>query len=91
MNIFGRAAGFSRLRLGRQSLASLLSLALLFVTMPQSLPAQDAPAPDATTRRDGCQRRQIEQRIAAGGLNDPPVKAFDVSLRGGLSPGPLPQ
>ena len=46
MNIFGRAAGFSRFRSGRQILASLLSLALLFATMPQSLSAQDAPAPD---------------------------------------------
>ena len=44
MNIFGRAAGFSRFRSGRQILASLLSLALLFATLPQSLPAQDAPA-----------------------------------------------
>ena len=44
MNIFGRAAGFSRLRSGQQILASLLSLALLFATLPQSLPAQDAPA-----------------------------------------------
>jgi len=44
MNIFGRAAGFSRFRSGQQILASLLSLALLFATLPQSLPAQDAPA-----------------------------------------------
>jgi hypothetical protein len=46
MNIFGRAAGFSRLRSGQQILASLLSLTLLFATLPQSLPAQDAPAPE---------------------------------------------
>ena len=46
MKIFGRAAGFSRFRSGRQILASLLSLALLFATLPQSLPAQDAAAPD---------------------------------------------
>jgi len=44
MNIFGRAAGFSRFRSGQQILASVLSLALLFATLPQSLPAQDAPA-----------------------------------------------
>ncbi len=41
MNIFGRAAGFSRL-------VSLLSLALLFATWPQSLLAyQDTQTPDA--------------------------------------------
>ena len=45
MNIFGRAAGFSRLRLGKPSWVSLLSLALLFVTWPLSLSAQDAQAP----------------------------------------------
>jgi hypothetical protein len=49
MNIFGRAAGFSRPRLGKQSLVSLLSLAfLLFAIWPQNLLAsQDAQAPDA--------------------------------------------
>ncbi len=46
MNIFGHAAGFSRPRLGKQTLVSLLSLALLVATLPQSLPAQDAPAMD---------------------------------------------
>ena len=46
MNIFGRAAGFSRPRLGKQILVSLLSLALLFATWPQNLSAQDAPAQD---------------------------------------------
>jgi hypothetical protein len=46
MNIFGRAAGFSRPRWGKQILISLLSLALLFATWPQSLSAhQDAQAP----------------------------------------------
>ena len=46
MNIFGRAAEFAGFRPGKLILASLLSLALLFATLPQSLPAQDAPAPD---------------------------------------------
>jgi uncharacterized membrane protein YgcG len=44
----GREAGFSASRLGKQVLVSLLSLALLFVTLPQNLPAQqdqDAQAP----------------------------------------------
>ena len=45
MNISGCAAGFSRPRLGRQSLFSLLSLALLFATWPLSLSAQDAQEP----------------------------------------------
>jgi len=45
MNIFGRAAGFSRRRLGKPSWVSLLSLALLFATWPLSLSAQDAQAP----------------------------------------------
>ncbi|HKM48114.1 MAG TPA: DUF3300 domain-containing protein [Terriglobales bacterium] len=45
MNIFGRAAGFSRRRLGRPSWVSLLSLALTFATLPLGLSAQDAQAP----------------------------------------------
>jgi len=48
MNIFGRARGFSRFRLGEQILAPLLSLALVFMTLPQDLWAyqdQGAPAP----------------------------------------------
>ncbi len=51
MNIFGHAAGFSRPRLGKQILVSLLSLALLFATWPQNLPAyQDAQAPAPTAQ-----------------------------------------
>jgi len=34
MNIFARAAGFSRPRLGKQTLVSLLSLALFFAPFP---------------------------------------------------------
>ena len=45
MNIFGCAAGFSGFRPSKRMLVSLLSLALLFATLPMSLPAQDAPAP----------------------------------------------
>jgi hypothetical protein len=45
MNIFGRAAGFSRPRLGKQVLVSLLSLGLVLATSPGSLAAyQDAQA-----------------------------------------------
>jgi hypothetical protein len=60
MNIFGRAAGFSRPRLGKQILVSLLSLALLFATWPQNLSAyQDAPAP---RRPQGQARRRRPTR-----------------------------
>ena len=46
MNIFERCAGRSRLRLGKQMLVSLLSLALLLATWPQKLQAyQGAQAP----------------------------------------------
>jgi hypothetical protein len=53
MEIFERAASFTRPRLGKQTWVSLVSLALLFATWPQNLsadqdaqaPAQDAPAP----------------------------------------------
>jgi len=53
MNIFGRAAGFTRARIDKRNLAFLLLLALLFATWPQNLwadqipqsPAQGAQAP----------------------------------------------
>jgi uncharacterized membrane protein YgcG len=51
MNIFGRAAWPARPRLGKQILGSLLSMALLFATLPQNLPAyQDAQAPTQQTQ-----------------------------------------
>jgi uncharacterized membrane protein YgcG len=43
MNTFADTAKFSVLRLTRQSLAFLLSFALLFATLPLTLSAQDAP------------------------------------------------
>ena len=54
MNIFGSAAGVSRFRLGKQSLGTLLSLAMVLTSLPQNLlasqdpqaPAQTAPAQD---------------------------------------------
>ena len=55
MNIFGRAAGFSRHWVAKQTLACLLSLALLFVTWPPSLSAQDAPAQDTQAPPQGGQ------------------------------------
>jgi uncharacterized membrane protein YgcG len=52
MDIFGQAAGFSRPRLGKQILVSLLSLALLFATWPQNLSAnQDTQAPAQATQQ----------------------------------------
>ncbi len=45
MNSFKDPAGFGILRLGKQSLAFLLSTALLLATLPQSSSAQDAPPP----------------------------------------------
>jgi hypothetical protein len=56
MNIFGRATGFSRPRFGKQILVFLLSLGLLFATLPQDLsgyqaaqtPPPAAPAPPYT-------------------------------------------
>ena len=46
MNIFGRAAEFLRPRFGKQVFVSLLSIALLFATLPMNLPAyQDTQAP----------------------------------------------
>src|SRR5271163_47045 len=47
MNIFADTAKFSVLRSSRQSLAFLLSFALLFATLPVSLSAQDTPTQDA--------------------------------------------
>jgi uncharacterized membrane protein YgcG len=48
MNIFGSTAGFESLRLGKPSLALLLSLALLFATWPQNLMAYQDPQTPAT-------------------------------------------
>src|SRR5271170_1108245 len=48
MRIFGRSIGISRSRLGERSLGCLLSLALVFATLPQELWAyQDQGAPAA--------------------------------------------
>jgi hypothetical protein len=65
MNVFGRAAGFSRPCLGKQILAPLLSLALLIATLPQDLSAyqdtQDqAQAPTYTQQTP----EQLQQLVA---------------------------
>jgi hypothetical protein len=71
MNIFGRT-GFARPRLGKPIMVSLLSLALLFATYPENLPAyqdaqsappdapQDEQAPPYTTQTP----EQIQQLVA---------------------------
>jgi len=79
MNIFGRTGGFARQRWGRQGLGCLVSLALVFATMPQSLwaaqdqdrsapaPAQaeQAPAPAAPAPPYTQQTPEELQRLAA--------------------------
>jgi len=47
MNIFADTAEFALLRLAKQSLAFILSFALLCATLPLTLSAQDAPPQDA--------------------------------------------
>jgi uncharacterized membrane protein YgcG len=65
MNIFARAAGFSRPRLGKQILVSLLSLALLFATWPQNLSAyQGAQAPAQAPPYTQQTPEQLQQLVA---------------------------
>jgi uncharacterized membrane protein YgcG len=68
MNLFGRAGGFLRPRLGRQILVSLLPLTLLFVAWPQNLSAQhDEQAPaQAPQRQQYIQQspEQLQQLVA---------------------------
>jgi uncharacterized membrane protein YgcG len=67
MNIFGYGTGFSRPRLGKQVLVSLLSLALLFATWPQELLAyQDAQAPVQPAQVPYAQQahEQLQQLVA---------------------------
>jgi len=61
MNIFGHARG-SGLRLGKPMLVSLLSLALLFTTWPQNLPAyqQDQQEPAQATQQAPPQNGQAQ-------------------------------
>jgi hypothetical protein len=67
VNIFGRAAEFSRPRLGKQILVSPLSLALLFATWPQNLSAdQDAETPAQATPPPYTEQtsEQLQQLVA---------------------------
>ena len=90
MNIFGRAAGFSRPRWGVRILISLLGLALMFAIWPQNVSAQqDAPAPPQDRRprprdRAGAALHAIDSRtVAANGSADCALSGF----AGGAGPG----
>jgi hypothetical protein len=71
MNIFGDTAGSSRSRVGGRILGSLLSLALVFATLPQNLwayqdqdaaaPAQDAAAPAENAAAPAYTQQTAEQ------------------------------
>jgi hypothetical protein len=74
MNIFRSGGGFSRLRLGERILAPLLSLALVFATLPQNAwafqdqgapdqgaPAQGAPAPGQDAAAPAYTQQTAEQ------------------------------
>ena len=59
MNIFGRMGSFSEHRLGQRSLGCLLSVVLVFATLPQNVWAQDQGAPaEALARVRACQFRR---------------------------------
>ena len=64
MNIFGRAAGFSRPRLGEQSLVSLLLVALLLATWPQNLSAYQDPQAAAPAAQAPAQDPQVPTQDA---------------------------
>ena len=89
MNIFGRAAGFSRPRWGAQILISLLGLALLFAIWPQNVSAhQDAPAPPQAaagrqSRAGAALHARDSRTVAAVGGADCAVSGF----AGGADPG----
>jgi len=69
MNTFGDTAGFEMLRLGKQSLVFVLSMALLLVTFPPNLLAQDqdaqAPAQDGQAPPYAQQTPEQLQRLVA--------------------------
>jgi hypothetical protein len=68
MNTFGRAVAFSRPRLSKQIFVSLMSLAVLFATSAQNLPAyQDAQAPAPAAQGAPYKQQtpeQIQQLVA---------------------------
>jgi hypothetical protein len=62
MNIFRGAARFSRPRLGKQVLVSVMSLALLFATWPKNLPAQQNAQTPAQAPAQGAQAAPYTQQ-----------------------------
>jgi hypothetical protein len=65
MNIFGPAAGFSRPRLGKQILVSLMSLVLLLAACPRHVSAyQDAQAPEQGAPYTQQTTEQLQQLVA---------------------------
>jgi tetratricopeptide (TPR) repeat protein len=62
MNIFRGAARFSRPRLGKQVLVSLMSLALLFATWPKNLPAYQNAQTPAQAPAQGAQAAPYTQQ-----------------------------
>ena len=77
MNSFGRAAGLSMPKLGKQVLVSVLSLGLLFATWPQNLSAyQDSQAPAQAT----------EQAPAQGGQAPPYTQQTPAQLQQLVAP-----
>ncbi len=63
MNIFECAAGFSMPRLGKQILVSLLSLALLFATLPPNLSAEQAAQAPAQTAQAPLYAQQTPEQM----------------------------
>jgi uncharacterized membrane protein YgcG len=65
MNIFGRTGNFSEHRLGQRSLGCLLSVVLVFATLPQNLWAQDQGAPAQAAQDQGAPDQAAADQNAA--------------------------
>jgi hypothetical protein len=65
MDIFERVTEFSRPRLGKQILASLLSIGLLFATWPQNLSANQTAQATAQTAQAPPYAQQTPERPEA--------------------------
>jgi hypothetical protein len=63
MNIFGRAAGFTRARIDKRNLAFLVLLALLFATWPQNLWADQIPQPPAQATQAPPHAQQTPEQL----------------------------
>jgi hypothetical protein len=63
MNNYKRAAGFSRLRLGKHILVPLFSLSLLFAAWPQNLPAHQDPQAPAQDSQASTYTQQTPEQL----------------------------